>query len=100
MAVWNVALPVIANLEAVNADAALDRLHAALTAAGFEVYTDYFDATAVNLSPFVADEGTEPELLPGEGGHGLDSAYPYCALHGHSFEPAVGCTDCIREESR
>lgn len=57
MAVWNVCQPVLALVEAEDADAALSVLRNALTGAGFTLYEEDSDA-------FEAEEGTEVTPMP------------------------------------
>lgn len=64
MAVWNVVVPVIANLEAETGDQAAERLAGALRRAGFDTY-GYGNFTGLaSLDPFEAEPDTEPDTLP------------------------------------
>lgn len=63
MALWNVIVPATAAIEARDAADATDRLRRALDRAGFVTY-DAHDET-VYLTPFEAEEDTEPFGLPG-----------------------------------
>lgn len=63
MTVWNVAVPVVADVEAATGAEAQERLHRALAAAGFypvEVNHGY----PMNLAPLEAEDGSEPDVLP------------------------------------
>lgn len=66
MPLFNVALPVIANLHAETPEAATALLADALTIAGFTIYDD--PATRTILAPFEADSDTEPDHFPTQTG--------------------------------
>lgn len=59
MKVWNVSVPVVANVMEVDADEAYRRLANALRAAGFEPLDDLPSALT---PPFEAEAGTEADL--------------------------------------
>jgi hypothetical protein len=62
VSIWNVVVPVIANLEAPDGPAATARLERALEAVGFTVYTDARPGD--RFESFEAESDTEADELP------------------------------------